>query len=46
MTREGEKKRFSKYTKKKKIVKMYANFLGGNLLFQTYGKLRVSLYMF
>lgn len=45
MTREGgEKKKQDNMQQfyQDKITKMYANFLDESLLFQTYGKLRVS----
>lgn len=43
MTREGEKKQDNmQQLYQDKISKMYANFLDESLLFQTYGKLRVS----
>lgn len=42
--REKEIIRFRNYTRKK-FTKMYAVFFGGSLLFQTYGKYRVSHYV-
>jgi len=43
MTREGGKNKDNmKQFYQDKITKMYANFLDESLLFQTYGKLRVS----